>query len=133
MLLLSYRIVEESLKQGNVKMVMLESPTNPRMQVCDIRTISKMAHDVGALVLVDNSVLAPTFCQPLDLGADICMTSSTKFISGHSDVSGGILTVADKALGDQLYFVQVCQFLENKMHNSSFSWNQICIYLTLVG
>lgn len=92
---------------GNVKLVMLESPTNPRMQICDIKVISKLAHEAGALVMVDNSIMAPMFCQPLSLGADICMTSSTKFIAGHSDVTAGILTVKDSALGDKLYFIQV--------------------------
>lgn len=112
---------------------MLESPTNPRMQICDIRAISEAAHAAGALVCVDNSIMAPMFQRPLDLGADICMTSATKFIAGHSDVTGGkpaavgrskacgvykqtsgarhrtpagILSVRGKELGDRLYFYQ---------------------------
>lgn len=77
------------------------------MQICDIRKAADIAHDAGALVLVDNSIMAPTFCQPLSLGADISMTSATKFIAGHSDVTGGILTVKDKELADRVYFLQV--------------------------
>ena len=61
----------------------------------------------GAVVLVDNSVMAPLFQQPLALGADISMTSATKFIAGHSDVTGGILSVKDAALAERIYFYQV--------------------------
>lgn len=63
----------------------------------------------GALVVVDNSILAPTFQQPLALGADIVMTSATKFIAGHSDVTGGLLSVRDPDLADRVYFYQVCR------------------------
>ncbi|CAD7704679.1 unnamed protein product [Ostreobium quekettii] len=98
--------VAASIRPGQTKMVMLESPTNPRMQILDIRKIVELAHEAGALVLVDNSIMAPTFCQPLELGADISMTSATKFIAGHSDVTGGILTVKDKDLADRIYFLQ---------------------------
>ncbi len=62
----------------------------------------------GALVVVDNSILAPTFQQPLALGADIVMTSATKFIAGHSDVTGGLLSVKDPQLAERVYFYQVC-------------------------
>jgi cystathionine beta-lyase/cystathionine gamma-synthase len=58
-------------------------------------------------VVVDNSILAPVFQQPLLLGADICMTSATKFIGGHSDVTAGILSIKGKELADRLYFLQV--------------------------
>eukprot|EP00899_Mesostigma_viride_P015494 jgi/Mesvir1/23946/Mv10717-RA.1 len=90
----------------DVRLVILESPTNPRLQITDIAAITKAAHEVGALVVVDNSVMAPVFQQPLALGADIVMTSSTKFISGQSDHTGGILTVRDPALADELYLHQ---------------------------
>ncbi len=61
----------------------------------------------GALVVVDNSILAPVFQQPLQLGADISMTSATKFIGGHSDVTAGILSIKGKDLAQRLYFLQV--------------------------
>ena len=62
---------------------------------------------VGALVVVDNSIMAPTFQQPLALGADISMTSATKFLNGHSDIMGGILSVKGKDLAKKIYFTQV--------------------------
>ena len=69
----------------------------------------------GALVLVDNSIMAPIFQQPLELGADICMTSATKFIGGHSDVTGGFLSVKGADLAKRIYFVQVssCSAMPN--------------------
>ncbi|KAH7665514.1 Cystathionine beta-lyase protein [Dioscorea alata] len=88
------------------KLVWLESPTNPFLQIADIRKISEIAHSHGALVLVDNSILSPVLCQPLKLGADIVMTSATKFISGHSDVMAGILAVKGKSLAEQIAFLQ---------------------------
>ncbi|KAM0947357.1 putative cystathionine beta-lyase [Dioscorea sansibarensis] len=88
------------------KLVWLESPTNPCLQIADIRKISEIAHSHGALVLVDNSILSPVLCQPLKLGADIVMTSATKFISGHGDVMAGTLAVKGKSLAEQIAFLQ---------------------------
>ena len=98
--------VKRAIDGGPTTMVMLESPTNPRLQITDIRSISDFAHAKGALVCVDNSIMAPVFQAPLDLGADICMTSATKFISGQSDVTGGILTCRGEQLGKDIYFHQ---------------------------
>jgi cystathionine beta-lyase len=88
---------------------MLESPTNPRMQICDLRAIADLAHAAGAIVCVDNSIMCPVFQLPLDLGADISMTSATKFVGGHSDVTAGILAVRDPELADRIYFVQASE------------------------
>ncbi|PKA58366.1 Cystathionine beta-lyase, chloroplastic [Apostasia shenzhenica] len=88
------------------KLIWLESPTNPRMHVTDIRKISEMAHSLGALVLVDNSILSPVLSQPLKLGADIVMHSATKFISGHSDLMAGILAVKGESLAKEVAFLQ---------------------------
>ncbi|OAY60565.1 cystathionine beta-lyase, chloroplastic isoform X1 [Manihot esculenta] len=88
------------------KLVWLESPTNPRQQISDIRKIAKMAHTHGALVLVDNSIMSPVLSQPLELGADIVMHSATKFIAGHSDVMAGVLAVKGESLARDLYFLQ---------------------------
>ncbi|XP_022966307.1 cystathionine beta-lyase, chloroplastic isoform X1 [Cucurbita maxima] len=88
------------------KLVWLESPTNPRLQISDIRKIATMAHKHGALVLVDNSILSPVLSQPLELGADIVMHSATKFIAGHSDVMAGVLAVRGDSLAKDLYFLQ---------------------------
>ncbi|XP_073052243.1 cystathionine beta-lyase, chloroplastic-like isoform X2 [Primulina eburnea] len=88
------------------KLVWLESPTNPRQQISDIRKIAEIAHAQGALVLVDNSIMSPVLCQPLELGADIVMHSATKFISGHSDLMAGILSIKGESLAKELYFLQ---------------------------
>ncbi len=98
--------VKKAMIPGKTKLVMLESPTNPRMQICDIKAICAHAKSIGAITCVDNSILTPLYQKPLDLGADISMTSATKFIGGHSDVTGGILAVRDPELAQRLYFVQ---------------------------
>eukprot|EP00879_Flechtneria_rotunda_P019986 GHRR01021013.1.p1 GENE.GHRR01021013.1~~GHRR01021013.1.p1 ORF type:complete len:769 (+),score=330.87 GHRR01021013.1:305-2611(+) len=98
--------VKAALIPGKTQLVMLESPTNPRMQVCDIRAIVAAAHAANALVCVDNSFLTPLYQQPLQLGADISMTSGTKYIGGHGDVTLGMLAVSDPELGKRLYFLQ---------------------------
>ncbi|XP_061367570.1 cystathionine beta-lyase, chloroplastic [Gastrolobium bilobum] len=88
------------------KLVWLESPTNPRLQICDIRKIAEMAHSHGALVLADNSIMSPVLSRPLEIGADIVMHSATKFIAGHSDIMAGVLAVKGERLGKELYFLQ---------------------------
>ncbi|CAA0829843.1 Cystathionine beta-lyase- chloroplastic [Striga hermonthica] len=88
------------------KLVWLESPTNPRQQISDIRKIADMAHAHGALVLVDNSIMSPVLSQPLELGADIVMHSATKFIAGHSDLMAGVLAIKGQSLAKDLYFLQ---------------------------
>ena len=102
----SVEAVKKAIIPGKTKLVMLESPTNPRMQICDIKAICEYAKRVGAITCVDNSILTPLYQMPLDLGADISMTSATKFIGGHSDVTGGVLAVRDPELAQRLYFVQ---------------------------
>ena len=88
------------------KLVWMESPTNPRMQVIDVASIAAIARDAGALSMVDNSIMAPIFQQPLELGADISMTSATKFVAGHSDVTAGILSVKGDELAARVYALQ---------------------------
>lgn len=95
------------MRPGRTKLMMLESPTNPRMQVCDLRALTEIAHEAGALSVVDNSILTFMYQRPLDLGADISMTSATKFIGGHSDVMAGVLAVRDEKLADAIAFHQV--------------------------
>ncbi|KAJ4971292.1 hypothetical protein NE237_004391 [Protea cynaroides] len=75
------------------KLVWLETPSNPRLRISDIRKIAEMAHAHGALLLVDSSIMSPVLSQPLELGADIVMHSATKFIAGHSDVMAGALAI----------------------------------------
>ncbi|XRB19274.1 cysteine-S-conjugate beta-lyase [Pseudoscourfieldia marina] len=100
--------VESALNKNKVKLLMLESPTNPRMQVIDLQRISAMAKKANpdTVICVDNSIMAPVYQRPLDLGADVSMTSATKFIAGHSDVTAGLLTTKGKELGDEIYFHQ---------------------------
>ncbi|KAL2651989.1 hypothetical protein R1flu_020117 [Riccia fluitans] len=90
------------------RLVWLESPTNPRIMICDIRKIADIAHSASskALVMVDNSIMSPILSRPLELGADIVMHSATKFISGHSDVMAGVLAVKDASLAKDIYFLQ---------------------------
>mmetsp|Transcript_23245 Transcript_23245/g.64221 ORF Transcript_23245/g.64221 Transcript_23245/m.64221 type:complete len:507 (+) Transcript_23245:85-1605(+) len=98
--------VKAAIIPGKTKLVMVESPTNPRMRICDIKAISDLAHEVGAIVCVDNTIMSPPFQRPIDLGADICMTSGTKFIGGHGDVTLGVLSVKGHELAKRLYFMQ---------------------------
>ncbi|KAJ7562155.1 hypothetical protein O6H91_03G056800 [Diphasiastrum complanatum] len=91
------------------RIVWLESPTNPRQQISDIREIAKIAHSYGALLLVDNSIMSPVLSKPLELGADIVMHSATKFIAGHSDLMAGVLAVKDPGLAQEIYFLQNAQ------------------------
>lgn len=104
---LACRALRKALRPDKTKLVMLESPTNPRMQVCDLQSLTDAAHQAGALVAVDNSIMTFLYQRPLDMGADISMTSATKFIGGHSDVMAGLLSVKDEKLAQRIYFHQV--------------------------
>src|ERR1700730_3426898 len=88
------------------RMLHLESPTNPTMQLCDIALLSELAHRVGAVVVVDNTFASPYLQKPLALGADIVVHSTTKFLNGHSDSVGGIAIAASKEHVEWLGFVQ---------------------------
>lgn len=84
------------------KVVLIETPSNPLMRVVDIRRVTAAARAVGALTVVDNTFLSPALQQPIALGADLVVHSTTKFLNGHSDVIGGAVIAADKAMGDDL-------------------------------
>ncbi|MCL1145494.1 cystathionine gamma-synthase [Shewanella marinintestina] len=86
------------------KMVWLETPSNPLLRVVDIEAISAASHEVGALVVVDNTFLSPILQQPLLLGADIVIHSTTKYINGHSDVVGGAVVAKDPEVGELLHW-----------------------------
>ncbi|MFK3977568.1 MULTISPECIES: cystathionine gamma-synthase [Shewanella] len=88
----------------NPKMVWLETPSNPLLRVVDINAISIACHEVGALVAVDNTFLSPILQQPLLLGADIVIHSTTKYINGHSDVVGGAVVAKDAEVGELLHW-----------------------------
>lgn len=91
---------------ANTKLIWVETPTNPMMNIVDIAAMSKIAKEAGALLAVDNTFATPALQQPLALGADIVMHSVTKYLGGHSDVVMGALVVKDKALSERMYFIQ---------------------------
>lgn len=86
----------------NTKMIFIETPTNPMMKVADIEAIAKIGHEIGALVVVDNTFLTPYFQRPLLLGADIVLHSGTKYLGGHNDVLAGVVVVKDITIGEKL-------------------------------
>ncbi len=88
------------------RIVWLESPTNPNLNIVDIRAAAEAAHAAGALVVVDNTFATPYLQQPLELGADIVVHSTTKYLSGHSDVIGGFAATNDHTVAERLYFLQ---------------------------
>jgi cystathionine beta-lyase/cystathionine gamma-synthase len=88
------------------KLVHVETPTNPMMRVCDLRAAADIAHARGALLSVDNTYASPYNQRPLELGADVVVHSSTKYVNGHSDVIGGLIVVRDDALAEELRFLQ---------------------------
>ena len=89
----------------NTKAVYLETPTNPMMNVTDIKKLSKITKEKGLLLIVDNTFLSPYFQNPLDLGADIVIHSGTKFLGGHHDTIGGFIVVKDEKLDERLRFI----------------------------
>jgi cystathionine beta-lyase/cystathionine gamma-synthase len=84
----------------------IETPTNPLMKICDIAALAGVAHDRGALLVVDNTFMSPFFQRPLALGADVVVHSTTKFLNGHSDSVGGVAVVRDDGHAQRLRFVQ---------------------------
>ena len=94
-------LLERTIKK-NTKMIFIETPTNPMMKVADIEKIAKIGHDIGALVVVDNTFLTPYFQRPLTLGADIVVHSGTKYLAGHNDVLAGVVVVKDSKIGETL-------------------------------
>jgi cystathionine gamma-synthase len=98
--------VEKAIRPGDTKAVWIESPTNPLLAIADIEAIADLAHAAGALVVVDNTFATPYLQQPIALGADVVVHSTTKYCGGHSDVIGGALVTKDDALTEQLRFHQ---------------------------
>ncbi|HEX6790605.1 MAG TPA: cystathionine gamma-synthase [Candidatus Krumholzibacteria bacterium] len=96
----------EAALSPKTKLVFLESPTNPMLRVSDIRAICGMAHARGATVCVDNTFMSPALQNPIDLGADIVVHSTTKFLNGHSDMVGGVVVLNDEAKAQKLRFLQ---------------------------
>jgi cystathionine gamma-synthase len=98
--------VRAAIEPGITKIVWVETPTNPLLKIGDIAALASVAHEAGALLVVDNTFASPYLQQPLVLGADVVVHSTTKYCGGHSDVIGGALVVRDLTLADQLTFHQ---------------------------
>jgi cystathionine beta-lyase/cystathionine gamma-synthase len=106
---LSADTINESLRDHldeRTRIVWLETPTNPLLNVVDIRAAADAAHDAGAMVVVDNTFATPYLQRPLELGADIVLHSTTKYLGGHSDVVGGFVATNDPTVAERLYFLQ---------------------------
>ncbi|SHL02934.1 cystathionine gamma-synthase [Pseudonocardia thermophila] len=88
------------------KLVWSETPTNPLLGIADIAVIAQVAHTAGALLVVDNTFASPYLQQPLALGADVVLHSTTKYVGGHSDVVGGAIVTSDDALAEKIAFLQ---------------------------
>jgi cystathionine gamma-synthase len=90
----------------NTRMVWIETPSNPMLNVVDIRAAADAAHAAGALLVVDNTFATPYLQRPLELGADVVVHSTTKYLGGHSDVIGGFAATNDPTIAERLYFLQ---------------------------
>jgi cystathionine beta-lyase/cystathionine gamma-synthase len=97
--------VERAIRR-NTRLLYVETPTNPLMTISDIAAISRLAHKRGAEVVVDNTFMSPYFQQPIGLGADMVVHSTTKFLNGHSDGLGGVVVCTRQEQADQLAFIQ---------------------------
>jgi cystathionine beta-lyase/cystathionine gamma-synthase len=91
---------------AKTRLVFLESPTNPVLRVTDIHKVADLAHAAGAVVCVDNTFMSPYLQNPLKLGADLVVHSTTKYLNGHSDMVGGVVVLNDDAMAQRLRFLQ---------------------------
>ncbi len=96
--------VRAAIVRGKTKIIWTESPTNPLLSISDIAELAKIAHDANAILVVDNTFASPYLQQPLNLGADAVVHSTTKYLGGHSDVVGGAIVVKDDQLADQIAY-----------------------------
>jgi cystathionine gamma-synthase len=98
--------VRAAIRPGQTKLVWVETPTNPLLNIGDIEALAAIAHDAGALLVVDNTFASPYLQQPLTLGADVVVHSTTKYCGGHSDVVGGALVARDLETAERIGFHQ---------------------------
>ena len=99
---------DTEVRNQRPRIVWVETPSNPLLRITDVRSIAAVAHEVGALLVVDNTFLSPALQQPIALGADIVVHSTTKYLNGHSDVVGGAVVARDAVLGDELAWWANC-------------------------
>jgi cystathionine gamma-synthase len=100
--------VASEIARNAPRLVWIETPSNPLLRVTDVRGVAAAAHAAGATVVVDNTFLSPALQQPITLGADVVVHSTTKYLNGHSDVVGGAVIARDAALGDELAWWANC-------------------------
>ena len=98
--------LEAAVKAHNPKMIWVETPTNPTLKLVDLAAVAKIGKACGAITVCDNTFATPLLQRPLELGIDMVMHSTTKYLGGHSDTVGGALVVGDKALAEKLRFMQ---------------------------
>jgi cystathionine gamma-synthase len=98
----------EQIRRLKPYVLWIESPSNPLLRITDIRALAAAAHEVGSLVVVDNTFLSPAAQRPIELGADIVVHSTTKYINGHSDVVGGAVVAADAEMAEELVWWANC-------------------------
>ena len=116
--------VEEDIGRLRPRLVWIETPSNPLLRITDVRRVAAAGHAAGALVVADNTFLSPALQQPIALGADVVVHSTTKYLNGHSDVVGGAVVAADLALGEELAWWANCLGITGAPFDS---------YLTLRG
>jgi cystathionine gamma-synthase len=98
--------VRAAIRPGVTRVLWVETPSNPLMKITDIAALAALGHEAGAIVVVDNTFASPYLQQPLSLGADVVVHSTTKYLGGHSDVLGGALVVNDAELAEKVGFLQ---------------------------
>jgi cystathionine gamma-synthase len=98
--------VRTALATEGTRILWIETPSNPLMKISDVTALAELGHQAGALVVVDNTFASPALQQPLTLGADVIVHSTTKYLGGHSDVIGGALVIDDEELADKVQFIQ---------------------------
>ncbi len=98
--------VRERLAARPVRLIWIETPTNPLLSIADIRAVAALAREAGAMLVVDNTFASPYLQQPLTLGADVVVHSTTKYLGGHSDVIGGAVVVSDPELAERIAFTR---------------------------
>jgi cystathionine gamma-synthase len=121
---LTAHAAESEVVRHRPRLVWIETPSNPLLRITDVRRVATAGHAVGALVVVDNTFLSPALQQPISLGADVVVHSTTKYLNGHSDVVGGAVVARDAALGDELAWWANCLGITGAPFDS---------YLTLRG
>lgn len=105
---LTSEVASESILRQRPKVLWIETPSNPLLRIADINRLAAAGHDAGSVVVVDNTFLSPALQRPIELGADVVVHSTTKYLNGHSDVVGGAVVANDAALGEELAWWANC-------------------------